>query len=182
MKCLCLSFIGADEGELLEDLKEFSDKHGLVGHRIRRRHKVLPVKTTTLSGVVSRMDPDTDNEGIDEAEVEKDKKLALAQIIANMDDKEPVIPTAGGRYFITICRRTGFRRLHVVGACHVKAERCQQVVDVESLEEQNFDAICKFCKKSLKEATGEEIEQSSSSSTGESTSTCTDTDEEQLAL
>ena len=43
---------------------------------------------------------------------------------------------------------------------------------------RNFDAICKFCKRGLKQLTGEEIEESSSSSTGESTSTCTDTDVE----
>ena len=65
----------------------------------------------------------------------------------------------------------------MTGACHVKSERCQQVVGVESLEGQTFDAICKFCKQSLKDLTGDELEQSSSSSTGESTSTCTDTDD-----
>ena len=64
-----------DEGEILEDVKEFADKHGLVGHRIRRRHKVVPLKIAALNGVVSWMDPDTDNEAIDEAETEKDKKL-----------------------------------------------------------------------------------------------------------
>ena len=39
-----------DEGELLDDVKEFADKHELVGHRIRRRHKVVPVKASTQSG------------------------------------------------------------------------------------------------------------------------------------
>ena len=66
----------------------------------------------------------------------------------------------------------------MVGSRHVKAERCQQVVEVDNLGEQNFDAICKFCKKGLKQLTGDEVEQSSSSSTGDSTSTCTDTDVE----
>ena len=171
-----------DEGEILEDLKEFADKHDLVGHRIRRRHKVVRLKTAVLNGVVSWMDPDIDNEEIDEAETEKDKKFVLAQDTEVMDDYEATLRGTHGKYFITVSRRTGFRRLHVTGACHVKAERCQQVVDVERLEGQNFDAICKFCKQNLKDSTDDELEQSSSSSTGKSTSTCTDTDDEQLGL
>ena len=169
-----------DEGELLEDVKEFAEKHGLVGHRIRRRHKVVPLKTATLNGVVSWMDPDTDNEGLDEDDVVVDKKLVLAHGTEVMDGLETVSAGTREKYFITISRRTGFRRLHMTGACHVKSERCQQVVGVESLEGQTFDAICKFCKQSLKELTGDEIEQSSSSTTGESTSTCTDTDDDQV--
>lgn len=138
-----------DEGELLEDVKEFADKHELVGHRIRRRHKVVPVKTSTQSGVVSMMDPDTENEEID------DQESAERQ-----DEIEAEANVGHGKYFITVSRRTGFRRLHVVGSCHVKAERCQQVVDVDSLEGQSFDAICKFCKKGLKQLTGEGVEES----------------------
>ena len=38
-----------DEGELLDDVKDFADKHELVGHRIRRRHKVVPLKSSLQS-------------------------------------------------------------------------------------------------------------------------------------
>ena len=31
-------------------------------------------------------------------------------------------------YFVTVSRRTGFRRLHVTGKRHVHAERCQQAL------------------------------------------------------
>eukprot|EP00434_Breviolum_minutum_P013170 symbB.v1.2.011607.t2/scaffold783.1/size170700/1 len=167
-----------DEGELLEDVKDFADKHELIGHRIRRRHKVVPLKSALQSGVVSVMDPDTESEEIDDVEVEKGKVLAFVQDAEKQDDGDVISSGVQGKYFITVSRRTGFRRLHVVGSCHVKAERCQQVVDVDSLEGQNFDAICKFCKRGLKQLTGDEVEESSSSSTGDSTSTCTDTDVE----
>ena len=167
-----------DEGELLEDVKDFADKHELIGHRIRRRHKVVPVKSSLQSGVMSMMDPDTENEEIDDVEVEKGKVLAFVQDAEKQDDGDVITGGVHGKYFITVSRRTGFRRLHVVGSCHVKAERCQQVVDVDNLEGQNFDAICKFCKRGLKQLTGDEVEESSSSSTGDSTSTCTDSDVE----
>ena len=167
-----------DEGELLEDVKDFADKHDMIGHRIRRRHKVVPLKSALQSGVVSMMDPDTENEEIDDVEVEKGKVLAFVQDADKQDDGDVITSGVQGKYFITVSRRTGFRRLHVVGSCHVKAERCQQVVDLDSLEGQNFDAICKFCKRGLKQLTGDEVEESSSSSTGDSTSTCTDTDVE----
>eukprot|EP00435_Cladocopium_sp_Y103_P064036 s303_g25.t1 len=35
---------GFNEDELLEDVKEFAEKQGMIGYRIRRRHKVLPVQ------------------------------------------------------------------------------------------------------------------------------------------
>ena len=167
-----------DEGELLEDVKDFADKHDMIGHRIRRRHKVVPLKSALQSGVVSMMDPDTENKEIDDVEVEKGKVLAFVQDADRQDDGDVISSGVQGKYFITVSRRTGFRRLHVVGSCHVKAERCQEVVDVDSLEGQDFDAICKFCKRGLKQLTGDEVEESSSSSTGDSTSTCTDTDVE----
>ena len=72
-----------------------------------------------------------------------------------MDELEATSSGTHGKYFITVSRRTGFRRLHVTGEFHVKAETCQQVVDVESLEGQTFDAICKFCKQKLKDLTGD---------------------------
>ena len=89
-----------DEGELLDDVKEFVDKHELIGHRIRRRHKVVPVRDSTQSGVVSAMDPD--NEEIDEDEVEKRKALAFVQSSERQDDVEVGAVGAHGKYFVTV--------------------------------------------------------------------------------
>ena len=36
----------SDEGALLEDVKDFADERDMIGHRIRRRHKVVSVKTS----------------------------------------------------------------------------------------------------------------------------------------
>ena len=54
---------------------------------------------------------------------------------------EALASSVQGNYFLTVSRRTGLPRLHVVGSCHVRAERCQQVVDVDSLEGQSFDGL-----------------------------------------
>ena len=166
----------SDEGALLEDVKDFADERDMIGHRIRRRHKVVSVKTSTHAGVLSAMDPDTEKE-IDEAEVEKGRVLALGRT-PEAARSEALASSVQGNYFLTVSRTTGLPRLRVVGSCHVRAERCQQVVDVDSLEGQSFDAICKFCKRGLQQFTGDEVEENSTSSTGDSTSACTDTDGE----
>ena len=94
-----------DEGELLEDVKEFAEKHGLVGHRIRRRHKVVPLKnTTTVNGDASWMDPDTENEEVDEADAEIDKKMVLAHGTEVMDGLETTSAGTHGKSFITVSR------------------------------------------------------------------------------
>ena len=48
-------------------------------------------------------------------------------------------------YFITISR-SGFRRLHLSGACAVKQERCAETVGLHSISEGCADAICKLCR------------------------------------
>ena len=72
-----------------------------------------------------------------DAEAEEDLVTAAAPVSEDL----PVQP-----YFVTISRRTGFRRFHVVGKCHVHAERCQQAEMVESLDRTSFDAICRVAK------------------------------------
>ena len=48
-------------------------------------------------------------------------------------------------YFITISR-SGFRRLHLSGACAVKQERCAETVGLHSISEGCADAICNLCR------------------------------------
>ena len=48
-------------------------------------------------------------------------------------------------YFVTISR-SGFRRLHLSGACAVRQEKCIETVGVLSISEGCADAICKHCR------------------------------------
>ena len=48
-------------------------------------------------------------------------------------------------YFVTISR-SGFRRLHLSGACAVKQERCTETVGLRAISEGCADANCKLCR------------------------------------
>lgn len=158
---------GYDEYELLDMVKDFSDKHELVGHRIRRRHRMMPVPAPGAGVLNFGYEDESDTEGIEVHEGPGEKEEALANTV-------PTTSVDQG-YFVTISRRTGFRRAHVAGGCHIQAEKCQQVESIGRIQEGVFDAMCKFCKKKLQEDTGDPIPDESSDSDGSSTSTSTNT-------
>ena len=152
-----------DESELLDNIREFADKHGFLGSRTRRRHKVLPLKARTTGVLSQDADSVSDEELIPDEVIEATKEVALGETVGDEDQHQ-------GLYFVTISRRTGFRRLHLIGGCHVHAEKCQQTVILNSLDSSLFDAACKVCKSKLKDMASER-ENSSSSSDGSSSST-----------
>ena len=162
------------EDELLDELKVFADANGFVGHRVRRRHSLLftmPLQSEDLSV------PESDNEELKEGEVESLRKEALSEWTVETDEmKELESPC----YFLTVSRRTGFRRLHVVGACQIQRERCQETVNVDDMEKAEFDAVCKWCKKHLEKDKSSKTTDStdSSGSSGDSSSTDAETSEE----
>ena len=108
-------------------------------------------------------DEASDEELASEEFIEATQEVALSEIVGDEDKHQ-------GLYFVTISRRIGFRRLHLVGGCHVHAEKCQQTVTLNSLGNALFDAACKMCKSKLK-ALASDPEESSSSSGGRSSST-----------
>ena len=69
-------------------------------------------------------------------------------------------------YFITISRKTHFRRLHVSKTCAVRQERCLVTQPVYHLTGDVAVAICKLCKPKLKE--GNQVSSSSESSSSSS--------------
>lgn len=161
---------GYDETELLEMMKEFADKSELIGHRVRRRHKVLPVPAPDNAGLNYGFEDPSDTEDVVVAEDDHSKEEAYANTIVTGKQSDG--------YFITISRRTGFRRIHVTGGCHIQAEKCQQVQEVTKVQEGSFDAMCKFCKRKLQDETGDPARDETSDSDGSSTSTSTSTSDE----
>ena len=162
------------EDELLDELKLFADANGFVGHRVRRRHTIvftLPFQSEDMSV------PESDNEELKECEVESLRKEALSEWTVETDEmKEHEAPC----YFLTVSRRTGFRRLHVVGACQIQRGRYQETVSVDDMEKAEFDAVCKWCKKHLEKDKSTKTADStdSSGSSGDSSSTNAETSEE----
>jgi len=159
------------EDELLDEVRTFADENGLVGHRMRRRHSVVRVRNY-MEEEVER--PDSDNELISDDQVALHREEAFTNwTVDNDDQNETEVPV----YFITISRRTGFKRLHVVGACQIQRERCQETVGVTDMKSSEFDAVCKWCKKFLEKDRSKKADDSegSSDSSGESSSTNVET-------
>ena len=151
-----------DESELLDGVREFADKSNLSGQRVRRRHKMLPLHRCE----------DLRRHGYEEDSEDDEPAQQVNNSCAGED-----MPPNETDYFVTVSRRTGFRRLHVSGRCHVHAEKCQQTESVENLTCTSFDAICRICKRFLKDQV-ETGSDSSSSSDGSSSSTNVETSDD----
>ena len=166
-----------NEDELLSEVKEFADSHHLVGHRVRRRHAVLPLRGR-LATCVAFDDADSEHEELPEEQVDNLKEAALTLGTVDAEEQQPRGDQIS--YFISVSRRTGFRRLHVVGYCHVQASKCQESIVVENIQDATFNAICISCKK-MSKSFAEDAEDSASGTdtSGSSTSTQVDTSEEE---
>ena len=109
-----------DESELLEDLQEFANNAGLVGYRISRRHRVLPLLDN--QGLVS-IQEDTDDEILEESVLEHAVETSMEENMVVTREQQ----IDQERFFVTVSRRDGFRRLHLTGACPVQSWRCQEI-------------------------------------------------------
>ena len=159
------------EEELLDKVRTFADENGLIGHRMRRRHSVVCVRSS-LEEEVDRLDSDNELMSADQMALHREEAFANSTV-DNDDQNETEVPV----YFITISRCAGFKRLHVVGACQIQQERCQETVGVTDMKSSEFDAVCKWCKKFLEKDRPKKSSDSegSSDSSGESSSTNVET-------
>ena len=73
-----------------------------------------------------------------------------------------------GKYWCSVSRRTGFRRLHLVNGCGVLPWTVHEAVYVSSVEEARADAWCKTCHKRVSEVVVQESSSGGSSSSTES--------------
>ena len=107
---------GFQEDELLEDIKEFAEKQGLIGYRIRSRHKLLPITRMEPLLMVAEDSENSDEEQRHSRRLDADQTLEEP---TGQTGKGPV--SHGPKYYITMSRRNGFPRLHMTGACPVQA-------------------------------------------------------------
>ena len=146
------------ESELLDSFKRHVEQEGGDGGEVRKAHDIwvdeggVPTLGGTFPAVVPGVDP-------------------AASAVEPDEVPEPPAPAgARGKYFITISGRNGLRRLHLDGACHVKAHKCQQVRFLDSAAEEGFDVVCIDCKRKMREAVGAPGPQEDSSASDASTS------------
>ena len=140
-----------NEGEALEDLKGFVDERGGSDALAKRRHDILRV----VEGVrcLGNKWPTIELEVADVSDDELPPETEAVQGSAT-------------KYFISISRKTGHRRLHLNGPCHVKPHHCTKVDFVDRVQLDQVDSICRDCKHRMKEDQGIEEAQDTSSESG----------------
>ena len=159
------------EDEAIDNLCRSAESAGANPNRIRRRHTIMnsvsgknclgsvyPVLTIRDEG--SQVIPD----------VEDDTDIVLLEgkarsAMAVGSEREAVAESS--KYFITVSRRAGHRRLHLVG-CFVKPSNCMEVRMFNALTAEDFDSICRACRKKMLLESGKETPEESSSTASSS--------------
>ena len=91
----------------------------------------------------------------------------LDELDALIDRQRPAVEPKASKYFITISSRTAFRRLHMSG-CFVKPSHCMEVRFLDEVMVEEFDSICRSCKKRMLQESGKEAGELSSSTASSS--------------
>ena len=147
---------GLVEEELMERIKSFAVQVNAGPVTTARRHNVMVWSLNMGAWHVGGTFP----------------LLQIAPVVDAMEDEperkeqgtqdDDVLPEAP--YFITISRKSFFRRLHVSKSCAVRQERCLVTQPIYSLSGDVADAICKLCKPKLKEVSQDPSSSDSTSS------------------
>ena len=152
------------EDEVIEALCSEASSGGANPARIRKRHTVMNEMTGKycLGGFY----PTLDVSEVDDVEVVDDTP-ELDELDALIDRQPPLLEPKVSKYFITISRRTAFRRLHMSG-CFVKPSHCMEVRHLDEVLIEECDSICRACKKRMLQDSGKEAGELSSSTASSS--------------
>ncbi|CAK9071372.1 unnamed protein product [Durusdinium trenchii] len=162
------------EDEAIESVCKAAEASGANPNRIRRRHTIMNTlsghnclgqvfPTITLAEDDGQVVTETDQD-VDPVLLEEDARSMLAATSKSREAAE------ASKYFITVSRRAGHRRLHLVG-CFVKPANCCEVFLCNTVTADDFDAICRACRKKMLAENGKDTAEESSS-TASSSSTC----------
>jgi hypothetical protein len=108
-----------------------------------------------------------------------DNEADEATLEANIQDQKARAETADKalpKFFVTISRRTAFRRLQLTG-CFVKPSNCTEVRMLDEVGNEDFDSICRACKRKMLAENGKD-DSVESSSTAASSSTASVAEED----
>ena len=152
------------EDEVIEALCSEASSGGANPARIRKRHTVMNEMTGKycLGGFY----PTLDVSEVGDVEVVDDTP-ELDELDALIERQAPLAEPKVSKYFITISRRTAFRRLHMSG-CFVKPSHSMEVRLLDEVLIEEFDSICRACKKRMLQESGKEAGELSSSTASSS--------------
>ena len=167
------------EDDAISSLCQTAVNNGANLARIKKRHSVMTgITGRTCLGTqyptLEVREGDWVDVG-DDADVENAELEIKVQSLATEASKR-VQSDETYKFFITVSRRAGHRRLHLVG-CFVKPSNCCEVRLRNTVTAEEFDSICRACKKRMLQESGKDTPEESSS-TASSSSTDGDNDPE----
>ena len=166
-RAICEGNVGLTEGELIQELKEYAEARGVFQRDGRWFHVMLRYQDHRcgLRTGYPALQLGTDDDEIEETVAGWGQAVPLEEKGPASGSKDKVKECP---YWISISRRTGFRRLHKKSsACGVQYWTVASYEEVERMPKDGVDAWCKLCFKAELDAQ----EQEDSSSSGSSTST-----------
>eukprot|EP00435_Cladocopium_sp_Y103_P036749 s3393_g9.t1 len=166
------------EAEAIDNLCKTAEDGGANPRRIRKRHAIMNNLTGrhSLGGTFPTLEVRQGD--WDDVQDFTDDQIALIQeksqeMARGADEKSS--SSSSPKYFITVSRRAGHRRLHLTG-CFVKPTNCCEVRMCHSVTNEDFDSVCRACKKKMLQDCGKDApDESSSTASSSSTDRSQDT-------
>ena len=155
------------EDEAVDRLCKAAEDSGANRNRIRKKHMVCSSLSGKfcLGGTFPTLEVLPDD-WFEIGENEEDE-LTLAANILDQKTRDEATSKEQSKFFVTISRRTGFRRLHLTG-CFVKPSNCTEVRMLDEVTNEDFDSICRACKRKMLAENGKDVNPESSSTASSS--------------
>ena len=157
--CSGIDYVYNEEEPLLS-LKTFVDGHRQSGSLVARRHEVLKDDGSGRKHLQMAWPVFTPSKG--------SAGCSGASAAVHGDDEPEVVPDPARKYFISVSKRSGHRRLHLNGPCHVKPFHCRCVEFVDFPDLDSVDSVCKDCRQRMRAEQGVDEKEGSSSDTASS--------------
>ena len=158
------------EDDAMSSLCKAAELGGANPNRIKKRHTVMGGFTgRNCLGMLYPTLEVRDGDWVDAGDEFADEAIELEQKVQEhaLAEAKSAAAAESFKYFITVSRRAGFKRLHLVG-CFVKPGNCCEVRMCNEVTADEFDSICRACKKRMLQEAGKDTPEESSSTASSS--------------
>ena len=169
------SIVEGQEEEYYEDdamtsLCSAAEAGGANPNRIKKRHTVMGSLTgRNCLGMAYPTLEVREGYWVDVGDGFTDEAIALEQKVVEhaLAESREVATAESHKYFITVSRRAGHKRLHLMG-CFVKPGNCCEVRLCNQVTSEEFDSVCRACKRRMLQEAGKDTPEESSSTASSS--------------
>ena len=130
--------VGVDDSEVLSGLQAFADRRGdSIGNTLKSLQ--FPFASRAHGGMGKPW------VGYDVSQEPGEDWVGEAECSQASSDPQASALEEEGQFWVSIQGRSGFRRLHLRGACHFRPQDCANWESLHVLVADSADARCKFC-------------------------------------